>query len=324
MATKTAMKMSAIAPWFGSKRTLAPRIVTELGEHKFYFEGCVGSCAVLLAKEPAHHEAACDLHGALTNLAWCVQDKVAAETLFDRLSRTLYSDAVYEKSKNWLARWELGEEIPLTSGLQRVDEGILDWAYHYFIASWMGRNGTAGTERINYQIATRWTPGGGSGPLRFKSAIDSIPAWCERLRNVHIMRRCMFECLEKLEDGPSAAIYVDPPYLEEGGDYLHGPDDSLPIVRQLLGLETESGASLFGEQQLPPYAWHRALAMALRRFENARVVVSYYAHPLLGELYPGWTQIDCSRQKNLHVQNRRGMGASVAPEVLLVNGKAYQ
>src|SRR4029077_2189705 len=90
-----------------------------------------------------------------------------------------------------------------------------DWAYHYFIASWMGRNGVAGTERVNYQIATRWTKGGGSGPLRFRNAVDSIPAWCNRLHNVQILRRDLFELLPKIEDGAGVALYVYPPYFPD-------------------------------------------------------------------------------------------------------------
>lgn len=38
-------KITAIAPWFGSKRTLAPRIVAELGKHTSYFEPFCGSCS---------------------------------------------------------------------------------------------------------------------------------------------------------------------------------------------------------------------------------------------------------------------------------------
>lgn len=41
------MKLKSILPWFGGKRTLAPRIVDELGEHSYYFEACAGSMAVL-------------------------------------------------------------------------------------------------------------------------------------------------------------------------------------------------------------------------------------------------------------------------------------
>lgn len=296
------MHLYAIAPWFGSKRTLAPLIVDELGEHKYYFEPMAGSMSVILAKEPAHHETVCDLHGALTNLAWVVQDAVLAPQLYDELQRVLYNDELYGISKSWLANFE-GTELDSNE----FKKPLVSWAYHYFIASWMGRNGTAGTQRINYQIATRWTAGGGSGPLRFRNAVASIPGWCERLRNVHIMRRNCFDVLPKVEDAEGVAIYADPPYLLSTrsnkdkdraggvGRYLHefGPED------------------------------HKRLAVELQRFEKARVVVSYYDSPELEKLYPGWTKLGCARQKNLHVQNKRGMGVKEAPEVLLINGPSF-
>lgn len=276
---------------------MAPFIVQQLGEHSYYFEVCAGSMAVLLCKEPASHEVACDLHGGLTNLAWIVKDEELAPELFDRLQRVLYADDVYQDSKRWLASYEDVYEKLAVGELETTN---LDWAFHYFIASWMGRNGTAGMERLSYQIATRWTKGGGSGPLRFKNAVDSIPQWCERLRNVHIMRRDLFEVLPKIEDGPRVAIYADPPYFEDtitnkDKGYLHKFD----------------------------MAAHEKLAQELQRFKQARVVVSYYYHDRLAELYPGWEMVDCKRQKHLAVQNKRGMGRTEAPEVLLLNGPIY-
>lgn len=299
-ASPPEMKLTALLPWFGGKRTLAPRIVTELGPHKYYFEAGAGSMAVLFAKEPAHHETVCDLHRAMTNLAWCVQDESCAVELFGRLHRAMYSDDLYDRSKEWLSEFEAGGDPPLMPGLQtyhlhlrgEVVRASLDWAYHYFLASWMGRNGVAGTDRVNYQIATRWTAGGGSGPLRFKNAIDSIPAWWERLRNVHVLRRDMFLVLSKIEDAPGTAIYADPPYFDAGDRYQH--------------------AFKAGD--------HERLAQQLRRFRHARVVVSYYDHPALASLYDGWIKVDCSRPKHLSNQNRRGAVRATAPEVLLING----
>ncbi len=251
--------------------------------------------AVLFAKELSEHETVCDLHGALTNLAWCVQREDSAVELFDRLQRVLYSDSLYQLSKTWLDHWERhygpNDDAP--------PDPSIDWAYHYFVASWMGRNGVAGTARVNYQIATRWTKGGGSGPLRFRNAVDSIPAWCERLKNVHILRRSLFEVLAKIEDGPGVAVYMDPPYLPGtiagNSRYLHN----------------------FGAGD------HERLAGELRRFRISRVVVSYYAAPQLQALYPGWTILDCSRHKHLHTQNGRGSKRAEAPEVLLLNGKPF-
>jgi DNA adenine methylase len=280
------VKLTCIAPWFGSKRTMAPVIVRQLGPHQYYFGGCCGSLAVEFAKELSEHECVCDMHGALTNLAWVVQDAESAAELFNQLQRVWYSDELYQASKDWLTKFERTES--------KTPE--FSWAYHYFIASWMGRNGVAGTARVNYQIATRWTKGGGSGPLRFKNAVDSIPAWCERLRNIQILRRSVFDVLPKIEDGPGVAIYCDPPYLPE----------------------TVSGNSRYLHDFTE--ADHKRLADILRTFKRARVVVSYYAAPQLQKLYPGWTVLDCSRRKHLHCQNKRGSTRTEAPEVLLVNG----
>jgi DNA adenine methylase len=281
------MKIGGIAPWFGSKRTMAPLIVQQLGKHNYYFGLCCGSLSVEFAKEKAHHETVCDLHGDLMNLAWILQDETAAVNLFNRCQVTCFDDELYRRSCEWLEgkqpwRWE--NSLP-----------SLDWAYHYFVASWMGRNGVAGTERINYQIATRWTAGGGSGPLRFHSAVDSIPAWCERLRNIHVLKRDVFEVLPRIEDAELVSIYIDPPYIEEGDKYLHG----------------------FEADQ------HVRLAVELNRFEKARVVVSYYDHAAFPELYEGWTKLDCSRAKHLSNQNRRGQVRETAPEVLLINGPSF-
>lgn len=287
------MKITAIVPWFGSKRTLAPAIVHQLGKHSYYFEGCAGSMSVLLAKQPSEHEVVCDLHGALTNLAWCVQEELVAHKLYERLQRVLYNDDLYKLSKEWLAEFEARHDN--AHGPQAAHP---DWAYHYFVASWMGRNGVSGTARVNYQIATRWTKGGGSGPGRFRAAVESIPAWHDRIRNVHILRRSLFDVLPKLQDDRDLAIYADPPYL---------PDTVAGNSKYLCD---------FSE------ADHQQLAEQLRRFKSARIVVSYYQSPTLKKLYPGWTVLDCSRQKHLHVQNKRGMGRNEAPEVLLINGPA--
>lgn len=279
------MKITGIAPWFGSKRTMAPMIVEELGKHNYYFGLCCGSMSVEFVKKEAHHETVCDLHGELINLAWVIQTEDLAVRLFNRCQKTLYDDDLYQRSRDWLA------ERPTVS----YETPDLDRAYHYFLASWMGRNGVAGTERIGYQIATRWTQGGGSGPLRFKSAVDSIPPWCQRMRNMHIMRRDVFEVLPKIEDDNLVSIYADPPYIDEGGKYLHS---------------------------FQP-AQHCQLADDLCRFKKARVVVSYYDHEILADLYPGWMKIDCSRPKHLASQNKRGMVRATAPEVLLVNGPSF-
>jgi DNA adenine methylase len=305
MSTATEAKIKAIAPWFGGKRTLAPKIVQELGPHTQYFEPFCGSMAVLFAKAPSQKETVNDLHGDLVNLARCVQDLEAAEILYDRLQRTLFSEELLEQS-----RWELAE---LTAFPDRgVTPTMIERAYWYFLASWMGRNGTAGTARVDYQLAVRWTKNGGSSTVRFRNAVESIPWWHERLRNVVILERNAFTILDRFEDVPGTAIYADPPYPQEtrafkkngrGSKYLHEFD--------------HQDGGLYGADD------HTALRDILAEYRKSRVVVSSYDCPRMRDLYSGWTFIEHYRQKHLHAQNGRGARPKEAPEILIINGPSY-
>lgn len=281
-------KIKSIAPWFGGKRTLAPRVVEQLGEHKQYFEPFCGSMAVLFAKETAGHETVNDLHGDLVNLARVLQDESLAIALYDRLQKTLVCEELL-----WEAGRILAEPI--------VGDVTSDRAYWYFLSCWMARNGICGMDRIQFQLAVRWTPGGGSPTIRWRSAVESIPEWHRRLSNVVILNRDAFSFIDRLDDKSHTAVYVDPPYIGSSrshGSYLH---------------DFEHESPLFGSD-------HERLASILKQYKEARIVVSYYDCPEVRELHSGWTFIDCSMNKNLHAQNGRGPRQQSAPEVLIVNG----
>lgn len=302
MSTAPEMKLGAISPWYGTKREMAPDICVELGPHISYFEPFCGSMSVLLAKPAVSHELVNDLHGDLINLARVLADPTAAVELYTRLQRVLYSEQLHLESQAVLV-----SSVPPAD----TDSANVDRAFHYFLANWIGRDGHAGTNRDNFQIAVRWTPGGGGGPTRFVGAVESIPAWHNRLRRVTILRRDAFEVISKVEDVDGVSMYVDPPYLMatrggagEHSRYLHEFD--------------ESPGGLYGGRDD-----HQKLADALDRFKRVRVVVSYYDDPRLAELYPKWTKRSLYRNKNLAVQNRRGSSSTTAPEVLLINGKSY-
>lgn len=287
-------KITAIAPWFGGKRTLASTIVEELGPHRAYFEPFCGSLAVLLAKPVAAMETVNDLHGDLVNFARVLAGE-DVECLYDRLVHTLCSEDLYERACRIVA-------APLVLAPCLSD---LNRAYWYFIMSWLGRNGVSGTVRKDYAIAVRWTPGGGAGGKRFASAVDSIPAWHQRLRVPTILNRDAFEIIPRINDERGTAIYVDPPYILDSrsgkradAGYLHDFHDG-----DLLQADD-----------------HARLADELHRFKYARVVVSYYDHRKLVKLYPDWTKRNCAVSKQLHLQNKRGAERVDAPEVLLMNG----
>ncbi len=306
-----AMKVRAIAPWFGGKRTMAPAIVRELGQHTQYFEPFCGSMAVLFAKEPSQKETVNDLHGDLINLARVIQCEASAERLYERLQRTLFCEALLKDACQHLTAFDMHQGDPIHATRDGKFQCLEERAYWYFLASWMMRNGVAGTQRLEYQLAVRWTKNGGSPTVRWVNAIESLPAWHRRLRNVVIVCRDAFAISSRFEDVPDTAIYVDPPYYAgsrsgfgnhgNGSKYLH---------------EFDHSGGMFGDD-------HQRLAEILRGYRNARIVVSYYDCPRIRELYDGWTFIDHARQKHLHAQNGRGARPKQAPEVLILNGPSY-
>jgi DNA adenine methylase len=197
--------ITAIAPWFGGKRTIAPTIVKEIGPHQVYWELCCGSLAVLFAKNPCREETVVDLHGDVTNLARVVASSQWWE-LCDRVERTRFSDELFEEAKT---RLEAGT----------ADE--LERAYDYLIVSWMGLNGVAGTAKSNSNFAVRYTSNGGSPAKRWRGVGESLPWWHKRLASVGILRRDIFAVAERIEDKAGTAIYVDPPYIEKSHRYEH-------------------------------------------------------------------------------------------------------
>lgn len=292
---------------------LGSEIAVELGKHTQYFEPFCGSMAVLLAKEPSQKETANDLHGDLIVLARVVAHPDSAERLYDRLSRAVMSVGALDEAREILSDESLLETVEdeCREYPGAVTPCMMERAYWYFLASWMGRNGTAGTARLDYQIAVRWTKNGGSPTMRFRNAVESIPAWHHRLRNVVIIRKDALSIIPRFEDVKETAIYCDPPYAAEtranmggkgggGGRYKH---------------EFKHGGDglFFGDD-------HARLASVLREFKHARIVVSAYDCPRYRELYAGWTFIEKTMAKLLHAQNGRGARRQEAPEILIVNG----
>ena len=281
------MKITAIAPWFGSKRTLAPRIVAELGEHRAYWEPFCGSMSVLLAKPACSTETVNDLHGELVNLARVIAHPKHGPQFFRQMRRQWLCEKLFTEAAD---RYKARGHTPAGPSPD------LERAADFFVCSWFGRNGVSGTHSYNQGFSRRFTKNGGHAATRFCSAVDSIPAWHERMRKVTILNGDAFELLEKIEDADGVAIYLDPPYVVKGATYIHdfGADD------------------------------HARMARLVSRFKRTRVVVSYYEHPTLRELYRGWTFVSCPTPKALVNQGMRDkQGGVTAPEILIINGESY-
>lgn len=290
------MKIKAIAPWFGGKRTLARRIIAEAGEHHAWWELFCGGVSIILQKDRCRQEILNDLHGDLTNLAIVIASPRWVE-FYERAVSTLYSEGVFDSCKQAIGV----RGFQFATDPDAVNDDQLRRAWAYLVLSWMGRNGAAGTARINYQFTMRYTANGGDSAVRWRNVVDSIPAWHERLHGVVFSRRNGIELAEKVDDAPGVVIYADPPYIEQGDAYEH---------------TFAAGGGMFGDD-------HQQLAEVLRAKRRARVIVSYYDHPRLDELYPGWTKVFCTMNKALAAQNKRGSVRAKAPEVLLINGPSY-
>ncbi len=283
MSTETEqMRIKAFVPYFGGKRNLAPKIVELLGKHRVYWEPFCGSLAVLLAKEPCVMETACDLYGDVVNLALVLQDPEMAAMLYCRVAHTLMAEPIFKHSANVFRADRHCNNMPDP-----------DRAYHFFVASWLGRNGCAGSRAYNYSYCVRYSSNGGHAATRWRNAAESIPAWHNRSRNVTILNRDALDIIDRIEDKAGTVVYIDPPYFEKGSEYIHDFTDEN----------------------------HIKLAELLAGFKRTRVIVSYYDHPKLDQLYPGWARHDITVTKALANQNRLSSRnkAVKATEVLLVN-----
>jgi DNA adenine methylase len=320
--------ITALVPAFGGKRNLAGQIAAELGEHRTRWVLCAGSMALELSLPPCVMETSVDLHGDLTNLARVVQDPRLCGRLYRRLRRTWMHETLFADSDRIIRQGERdGTAARLADGCGSADER-LERAYHYFLVSWQGRNGTALTPASHKgTFCVRYTNRGGHAGKRWTGAVDSIPAWGRRMRSITILRRCLFAVAERIDDEPRAVIYCDPPYLVKGCTYLHDDnagrpesvgDDEWRTAVAWASVQREGDRAGVSPQRL---AWHKCLADRLRRFRQTRVVVSYYDHPILRDLYPCWTKRRLTAAKAMVSAGRRGNTGHIdAPEVLLLNG----
>ncbi len=215
-----------------------------------------------------------DLHRHVLNLAEVVADKERCEALVEEVGDKPFHPDVLADAQESCRRVE--------AGLLTYDPVL--WARDYFICSWMGRNGKAGTdEEFQAGLSVRWEAGGGDSATRYRNAVESLKEWQTVLARCTFVCLDVFEFLAKVKDRAGHGLYLDPPFPGPGDHYKHK----------------------FSEDD------HRRLAASLGTFDATRVVCRFYDHELIRELYPepvwAWHRLDGRKQTN-----------ATAPEVLLV------
>ncbi len=300
--------ITALAPWFGGKRRMAPAIVRQLcwdPERQvervpdYFAEPFCGSMAVSMAMPKVQTHLVSDLHRELIGFAEVLAGP-NGPALVARCERTLCCESIYDDACKQIERFRgMRPYLPDT-------QSAFDRAWAFYVAAWLGPNGLIGTEH-NARFCARFGPGGGSPAKRFQSAADSLPWFMERLREMVILNRDAFEVIGSIQDKPGVAIYIDSPYTREtrvSGEYVHEFED-------------KQGATMFGAEDD-----HDRLAAALGRFKHARIVVSYEDCDRVRELYAGWDVIDMGQHKNTSNAAKAGRSSDQAPEVLLINNGA--
>lgn len=281
--TDPEMTTTALAPWFGSNRMLAPIVGKELAGCKWVGVPFAGGMSEL-AHIKASTIVVSDLHRHVINLALCVKNPQSRKVLADTLADLPFHPDVLEAAQAACLAIERSSATQ-----QRCETESLGWAVNYFVCCWMGRSAKAGTvDEFKGGLPVRWSATGGDSNTRYRSAIDSLEAWGAIMRRCNFVVQDVFDFLDAVKDLIGHGLYLDPPFPGPGDDYKHK----------------------FTEAQ------HVRLAGKLATFKNCRVVCRFYDHPLIRKLYPEprwtWNRLKGRKQSN-----------DAAPEVLIVNGESY-
>ncbi len=274
----TAPVIGTISPWFGSNRMLAPVVAQEVG--------CVDWCGIpfaggmseaLVIKSRSFLIG--DLHRDIINCAKVLRVPELRQRLaVEADAKLFHPDELIEAQ----AICKASEAAIGPPGLER--------ALNYFVASWMGRSATAGTDsEFDGALAVRYTASGGGSNVRYRSAIRSIEAFGKVCELCEFTVADFREFFKKCHDRDGHAIYIDAPFPEKGGGYRHKFSES----------DQKDLANLAGQ------------------FSKTRVVIRFYDHPLIRSLYPEsyWTWRFLSGRDQANNAKKK--------EVLLINGKSY-
>lgn len=284
------MTIKALAGWFGSNRTQAELVGQELGRLSWcgvFFAGGMSELPHIRTQAGV----AIDLHHHMVNLASVVADDRLLLRMIHRVDRMLHhAESLAAAQRRCRARAPQAGGGLFGEAAKAADGPDVDWAADYFACCWMCRGGIAGQSgEFNQGLSIRWSASGGGSARRWRSAVESLPAWHAALHQWSFACMDAFDAMAKLDKQKGAAgCYFDPPWVLEGAAYAHP----------------------FTERH------HRRLAAESARLSGAgyRIVLRYGDHPLIRELYPihRWRWIESTTKDQ--------QGGNVA-EVLIVNAQ---
>ena len=196
----TAQMINSPFKWVGGKSRLRKQIISLLPQHTCYVEPFGGAAWVLLGKDRSDVEVLNDIDGELMNFFRVIKNR--PEEFIESFDLALVSREEFER----LSRLD----VSTASEIERAHR-----FYYLIMAGWGG-------ELAYPRFQTSITDGGGGnrliGALRtLRSRIEPVHT---RLRSV-IIENLGWEKLIDRYDRSGVVFYLDPPYPENGCNYLH-------------------------------------------------------------------------------------------------------
>lgn len=303
----TDMKTKRLCPWFGADEAVGQSVGAALAGCKWVGVGFAGGMGVLKHIQ-CRGGVANDRHCHVINLCRVVRDGAKRARLIQMLDAALFHPAELVEAQKYCRAVE--EEIDsggaallfngnrIASVRYRDDMPQVDWAYHYFLAQWLGRSGIAGTDgEFNGKLSTRWNANGGGSNVRFRSAAAALDGFGELFKGWEFECMDVFDFLEEVirreeEDkrkkkDNGRGVYSDAPWPEDGDGYKHKFDEKK-------------------QRRLAEALWRLATA------NTAQVVIRFGDHPLIREIYT-------EDRWELRPQGSRDQANQAVPELLIVN-----
>ncbi len=255
--------------WVGGKSRLRKQIINLFPPHTCYVELFAGAAWVLFGKQPSNVEVLNDIDQDLITFFRVVKEK--PEELLASFAWELVSRAEFER----LA----GLESTKLTDIQRAHR-----FYYLIMASWGGE--------FHYPRFQTSINDGGHGNRLFgglETLEKRILPVYNRLRTVIIENLSWQECFDRY-DRDGALIYIDPPYPENGCNYVYNMREKKD---------------------------HEALASKLSG-ARCRWIVSSYDTPFIRELFATYTIIPLESMSGMMTE-KNGSTRVTNKEVVILN-----
>lgn len=219
-------KPRPVIGWAGGKHRLLKHLLPLVPKHRLYVEVFGGSLALFLAKAPSDVEVINDINGELVAFYRCC--KYHLEALLDELDLVLNSRREFE-------------DFIRQPGLTEIQRAARWFIRNKLSFAGHGRNFTISRTQPHSSRSQRLV------------AIRSLNA---RLNHTTVEERAWEKILDSY-DQPEAFFFLDPPYLDDGGDCYKGWSEH-ELARFCQRLPRLKGKWLFTFQDCPQVREHMA------------------------------------------------------------------